>query len=75
MLKHHINLSPNNIIYKIIKNKQKINLEPASAASGTQDYTYGEIFANKIYLFFSEIFKNYWHIYAWKDYGKLDFWK
>ena len=59
MLKHHINLSPNNIIYKIIKNKQKINLEPASAASGTQDYTYGEIFVNKIYLFFSEIFKNY----------------
>ena len=60
MQKHHINLSPNNIIYKILKNKpKKINLEPASAASGTQDYIYGEIFANKIKIFFSEIFKNY----------------
>ena len=39
MQKHlKINLSPNNIMGKKIKFKQKINLEPASAASGlTQD--------------------------------------
>lgn len=39
MQKHHkINLSPNYIIGKKIEFKQKINLEPASAASGlTQD--------------------------------------
>ena len=61
MLKHHINLSPNNIIYKILKNKQKNKSWACPAASGTQDCTYGEIFANKIKLFFSEIFKNYWH--------------
>ena len=62
MLKHHINLSPNNIIYKILKNKQKNKSWACPAASGTQDCTYGEMFANKIKLFFSEIFKNYWHI-------------
>ena len=39
MQKHHkINLSPNYIMSKKIEFKQKINLEPASAASGlTQD--------------------------------------
>ena len=61
MLKHHkINLSPKNIIGKNIDFKQKINLEPASAASGNNSrYTYGEIFANKIKLFWGEIFKKY----------------
>ena len=63
MLRHHINLSPNNIIYKILKNKQKNKSWACPAASGTQDCTYGEIFANKIKLFFSEIFKNYWQFY------------
>ena len=48
------------VFTKILNLKPKINLEPASAASGRNSrYTYGEIFANKIKLFFSEIFKNY----------------
>ena len=50
------------VFTKIKKIKQKLNLEPASAASGRNSrYTYGEIFANKIQVFFSEIFKKYWH--------------
>lgn len=53
------NLSPKNIIGRKIKKYTK-NLEPASAASGRNSrYTYGEIFANKIQVFFSEIFKKY----------------
>ena len=52
------------VFTKIKKIKQKLNLEPASAASGRNSrYTYGEIFANKIQVFFSEIFKKYWQIY------------
>ena len=48
------------VFTKLKKIKQKLNLEPASAASGRNSrYTYGEIFENKISVFFRKKKKKY----------------